>query len=152
MFVTQINHSGIQIDRFRTPNGPPPFKTNAIAIDLDSQPREPSWKSSREPSREASNHENTAPARAPALFSEVGHSRGLRPLPPTPRTSNPQELTERASVGVPEEALQASLNQDKLHVSFADCTRCVRASGLNEPFIHSWQKNASLNRSRCGCA
>ena len=32
-----MNHSGIQNDRFRTPNGlPPPFKTNAVAIDLAS--------------------------------------------------------------------------------------------------------------------
>ena len=30
-------------------------------------------------------HYFLAPARAPALISKVGHSRGLRPLPPTPR-------------------------------------------------------------------
>ena len=86
-----------------------------IAIDLDSPPREPSWNTQpgTKP-RSPSNHANTALARAgapePQKWYLVVHSRGLRPLPPTPRTCNPQELTERASVGVPEEALQESLS------------------------------------------
>jgi len=47
------------------------------------------------------NHENTAPARAPALISEVGHSRGLRPLPPTPRKScSPHVATQRTWRGL----------------------------------------------------
>ena len=44
----------------------------------------------------------TAPARAPALISKVGHSRGLRPLPPTPR--------KRWSLHVPGDAQEARLN------------------------------------------
>ena len=32
-------------------------------------------------------HYFLAPARAPALISKVGHSKGLRPLPPTPKTN-----------------------------------------------------------------
>ena len=46
-----------------------------------------SLRSPGEQTQPAKNHENAAPARAPAMISKVGHSRGLRPLPPTPRKS-----------------------------------------------------------------
>ena len=43
--MTEINNYGIHIDRLRTPDGPPPFKTNVIynpILDLDdSPPRDP---------------------------------------------------------------------------------------------------------------
>ena len=43
----------------------------------------------------------TAPARAPAMISKVGHSRGLRPLPPTPKkkTLTPLLSTSQDSPG-----------------------------------------------------